>query len=631
LKDQVLEHRRALIVALQAALVLSASYLAFWFRFDGEIPERYVQLYLWTAPVVALRGVVFVPVRLYEGFWRYTSIDDLGRIIAGVATSSLLVVLVLRVLLGLEEYPRSVLLLDPILLVGLLAGSRIAGRFLRQFRRVPHERRVLIYGAGDAAEMIVRDMRNNAFYAHQPIGFIDDDPKKAGARIRGIRVLGTAAALPEVMEREKPDDILIAMPSAEPAVIRRIVRELEPYKVPILTLPNVRDLLAGKVSVSEVRRLSYEDLLPRAPVDLSVEPARAIVEGRRILVTGAGGSIGSELCRQIARQRPAELLLLDFAETPLHAIDQEMRAIGGAVAHRAILADVRHRERVGEVFRELRPDVVFHAAAYKHVPLVESSPVDAVLNNVIGTRNVADAAVRERVEHFVFVSTDKAVNPTSVMGATKRVCELYVRALAASGTADGTIACSVRFGNVLGSNGSVVPLFLKQIERGGPVTVTHDAITRYFMTIPEAVQLVLHAAAFARGGDTFVLDMGEQISILELARSLIRLAGYVPEEEIAIEITGLRPGEKLFEELIADGETTEPTGHEKLARLRSSTDVDARVLLAQIDELDRIARTGSGGAEVRRLLDSIVATSTPLPRRGLAAHTLEAARAVVSG
>ena len=606
MSDAVVRYRRSLIIILQAAFVLLSTYLAYWFRFDGEIPAYYVALIWWTAPfVVVIRGLFFVPFRLYEGYWRYASFGDVARIVGAVLSSSVALWVVLRWVLGLSDYSRSVMLLDPILLIVMITGSRISGRLWRELRRVPRERRVLIYGAGDAGEMIARDMRHNQYYDHEPVGFIDDDPAKKGISIQGVRVLGGLADLPGVVEREKPDEILVAIPSAEPSTIRRIVRALEPYKIPILTLPNVRDLLTGKVSLTEVRSLSYEDLLPRPAVDLDAGPIRSLVRGRRVMVTGAGGSIGSELCRQILRHAPGELFLVDFAETALFTIEREIVWAGQGIRHRAVLADVRQRERMNEIVRDLAPEIVFHAAAYKHVPLVEANPAEGVLNNVIGTRNVIDAAIEHGVQRFVLVSTDKAVNPAGVMGMTKRLAELYVQALSATRAVGSTTLCAVRFGNVLGSSGSVIPIFQSQIERGGPVTVTDPEITRYFMTLAEAAQLVIHAAALARPGDVFVLDMGEQLRILDLARNLIRLAGFVPEEEIPISIIGLRPGEKLAEELHGDGETLEPSEHEKISRLRTTLRIDAATLARELDEIESLAN-GAPGDVLRSRLEEVI-------------------------
>ena len=466
-------------------------------------------------------------------------------------------------------------------------------------------------------ELIVRDMKRRAYYHGEPIGFLDDDRRKVGERIHGLPVFGTRAELSAIIARERPDDLLIAMPSAASATIRGIVKSLEPFELSIKTLPDLRDVIDGKVFVSQIRELSIEDLLPRAPVGLDPAPVRRLIAGQSVLVTGAGGSIGSELCRQILSFGPRSLVLFERYENSLFAIENDLRDRGGSASIHAVVGDMTDRCRVNEVMSQFRPQIVFHAAAHKHVPLMEASPCEAVKNNVGGTWVLARAAVTHGVSRFVMISTDKAVNPTSVMGTTKRVCEMIVQGLPNNGPANGTKFSVVRFGNVLGSNGSVIPRFMDQIKAGGPVTVTHPEICRFFMLIPEAVELVLHAATLGEAGEVMVLDMGEQIRVLDVARHLIRLSGYVPDEEIQIVFTGLRPGEKLYEELQAGAEDTEPSGVEKVTRIRRKALPDWPSVERDILGLVRLARRGRT-PEVLARLREIVPTYQPNPR--IASH-----------
>jgi FlaA1/EpsC-like NDP-sugar epimerase len=436
--------------------------------------------------------------------------------------------------------------------------------------------------------MVVRDMRGKSSQAYRPIGFIDDDRAKVGLRIHGVPVLGTGHDVSTIIDRYRPHEVLIAIPRAEPAAIRSIVRSFEPFKIPIKTLPNLRDLIDGKVELAKIRSLLVDDLMVRAPVGLDIQPVKSLIAGRRVMVTGAGGSIGSELCRQIANLKPATLVMLDRYENTLHAIRVELDDRKQAVGVIPVIGDVTDASRVNAVLVEHQPEIIFHAAAHKHVPLMEENPCEAVKNNVGGTRLLAKAADAHGVDRFIMISTDKAVNPTSVMGASKRVAELAIQAQAVG---SGTSFSIVRFGNVLGSNGSVVPRFLDQIKKGGPVTVTHPDIRRFFMLIPEAVQLVLHAASQAESGATYVLEMGDQVKVLDMARHLIRLSGLIPEEDIKIDFTGLRPGEKLYEELVGADEDARPSAVEKILCVRSRRP-PARHLFAQIDALERWALAG---------------------------------------
>jgi len=560
-------YRLAILLAVHVALIVLANQAAFWLRFDGDVPPSQQPYNTSLLPLLlAVRLAVFFPLRLHQGVWRYASIWDLRNIVAGVTSSSVLFWAITHGLLGITLYPRSVFIIDAVLLICLMGGLRLSRRLYAASSHRDDARRVLIYGAGDAGEMIVRDMLQSTKFHATPIGFVDDDYRKVGQRIHGVPVLGGREQLPQILETHSPEELLIALPSASRETLRAIVRALEPYKIRITTLPRLHDLIGARIEVGQIRQLRVEDLLARDPVGLDYAPVRQFLEGKRIVVTGAGGSIGSELCRQIAAAHPASLVLLDRYENSLFQIHNELAAGFAHVELHPVVADITDARRIEQVFNVVRPNVVFHAAAHKHVPLMEDNPCEAVKNNVRGTRIVTEAALRCGTQRFVLISTDKAVNPTSVMGATKRVAELIVERLSGSQT---TRFASVRFGNVLGSNGSVVPTFLAQIAKGGPVTVTHPEMRRFFMLIPEAVQLVLHAAALDDHAPLFVLEMGEQVKVVDMARDLIRLSGYVPDKDIAIEFTGIRPGEKLFEELVGDGEFVEPSSVAKILRVQT--------------------------------------------------------------
>lgn len=606
--------RRLLLFAAYLGLAALSNWMAFLLRFDEVIPASQWELFASMLPLLlAIRALAFYPFRLYDSLWRYTSLWDIRDLALSIGLSSMIFAGVVRLGLGIRSYPSSIFVIDALLLLFLQAGLRALPRLLRERGWMGAVRkRVLIVGAGDAGAMIVREMRNNPSYGYRPIGFIDDNPAKVGHRIHGVEVLGNRARLPQIITEQGPEVVLVAIPSAAPATVREVVKTLEPFHLPIQTLPNLRDLLQGRVEVSQIRNLSIEDLLDRVPVDLDPEPLSALVRGARVLVTGAGGSIGSELCRQVARLSPMTLVMLDRYENGLFAVANELMAAGhSSIA--PVIGDVTQVGQMNRLFAEYRPTLVFHAAAHKHVPLMEGNPCEAVLNNVGGTRVVAEAAHRHEVARFIFISTDKAVNPVSVMGATKGVAELLLQKLARSSR---TIFATVRFGNVLGSNGSVVPLFLEQIKAGGPVTITDPNMRRYFMLVAEAVHLVLHAARLAKGGELFVLEMGEQISVVDMARNLIRLSGLVPDKDMALTYVGCRPGEKLVEELVADHERVEATAVSKVLCVRPDPASDLTRLTTLVAGLEESAAEGSV-SHVLNLLSSILPAYRPATLPGL--------------
>jgi FlaA1/EpsC-like NDP-sugar epimerase len=601
-------YRVPIIVATHLFLIVASNYVAFWLRFDGTIPDPDMALFWEALPwIIGVRGLMFAPLGLYGGLWRYTGVWDLTRIVAAVSASSLTLYLSVFGNLTTSGYPRSVILLDAILLIFFVGGVRLLRRVLPSLLvRTKSRRRVLIVGAGDAGDMIVREMRKTGDY--EPVGFVDDDEGKIGRTIHGVKVLGACEDLPQIINVSRPSEVLVAIPAGTPAAIRRIVEQLQPFKLPITTLPGLAELVNGQVGVKQIRPLAIEDLLPRTQVVLDTTAVAEMVGRKRVLVTGAGGSIGSELARQIAALGPAQLILFERYENSLYAVANDLVDRGAGNFIYPVVGDVTDRARVADVFAEYRPHLVFHAAAHKHVPLMESSPCEAVKNNVAGTAVVVQAALQNDCERFVLISTDKAANPSSVMGASKRVAELVVQSTASTSSAN-TRCVTVRFGNVLGSNGSVIPRMLDQIRAGGPVTVTHPEIRRYFMLIPEAVQLVLHAAVLAQHRETFVLDMGEQLKVLDVAKNLIRLSGFVPEQEIPIAYIGLRPGEKLVEELVGAGETLERSSIDKIFTVQSDRPLDTATFKEDLSALIRFATLGrprSVIGQLRRIVPTFV-------------------------
>ena len=599
----------------QVGLVLLANLVAFVLRFEMQIPEEYWQWAFRGMPyIAAVYGLGFGVFGIQRGLWRYVGFHDLKLIVGAGMASTVATYALFQGFLGWIAYPRSVIVLTGLLSIVFLGGIRVAVRILREWARAVDRTtaRVLIVGAGNAGEMLARDLRMNPTHKYEPAVFVDDNPIKQRRTIHGIPVEGTIEDIPSLVRRYRVKEIIVAIPSALPTVMQRVVAAAAACHVPIKILPNVRQILDSPVSLRQVRPMRLEDLLRREPIQTDLRELHPLLEGERVLVTGAGGSIGSELCRQIAQYGPALLILFERHENSLHALELELRESFPRVEIRGIVGDVTDAQGVREALRSCAPKVIFHAAAHKHVPLMERNVREAVRNNIAGTRVVAEAALEAGVQRFVLISTDKAVNPTNVMGATKRIAEYMVQNLSRR---EGTQFTVVRFGNVMGSNGSVVPLFAEQIKKGGPVTVTHPEIKRFFMTIPESVQLILQASVRGQGGDVFVLDMGEQIRILDLAKNMIALSGLVPDRDIKISFTGLRPGEKLYEELFEKAEQIEPTSHEKIKRAVSRMPFGAGELNGHLTELDACLAQPEAGTILRKLR-AMVPTYAPEEKKG---------------
>ena len=597
--------RVVVLVAVHALIFCAAYFGAFAFRFDFRIdPQLDSAMWQGLPLLLAIKLSVFALLEQFRGWWKYVSLYDVVGLAHALAISSAIFLGLHTLVVQPQMFPRSIYLLDFTLSLVLLAGARGSLRLVREAlaghdaKRRPEN--LLIVGAGDPGDLLVREITRADALSYRPVAILDDDPNKWGLRLHGIPVDGPLERLQEVVDQRGVEAIIIALPPDQSEKVRHVVDLARRVHIQPRILPAVETVLHGDVSLRDIRDVSITDLLGRDPIDLDMEALGRFLQDRTVLVTGAGGSIGSELCRQIMRFSPRQLILVDCAETPLFAIHRELsqRHQGRLQPCIADVADERRMERVFDIHQ---PQVVLHAAAYKHVPLMEENPAEAVKNNVEGTRIVADLSARCEVEIFVLISTDKAVNPTSIMGATKRVTELYVQRLGRR--YPHSRFCAVRFGNVLGSNGSVVPIFRQQIKEGGPVTVTHPEMTRYFMTIPEAVQLVLQAAAFDTDDDLFILDMGSPVRIADLAKDMIRLSGRT-EEEIPIVYTGVRPGEKLYEELTLDEEAVDTTSHKKIFVGRRATHPPPDFEV-QFSALLRAAELGDD-RRVRDLLDLLI-------------------------
>jgi len=575
---------RSLLAFAHDVLAAGVAWIAaFWLRFNLDVPDYFAGIMWDRLPwVVVVYAVLFWILGLYRGLWRFASLPDLQRILLAVGIGALAIPALFALMRAGVSVPRSAYLLAPMLLVGAMSGSRLAYRAWKEGRllgvvRHPQASPVLILGAGTAGASLLKELRNSKQW--RPVGLLDDNPRKHGREIERVKILGGFNRIGEFARRLEVSQAVIAMPGASHGSRKRALDLCGEAGLSVMTVPALTDIVSGKVSVSALRPVELDDLLGRDPIKLDDAGLRQLLDARTILVTGAGGSIGSELCRQIARFRPARVVLFDVSEFALYTIEQEFRDELPDIPVSAVIGDARDQRRVEEIFKRYAIDVIFHAAAYKHVPLMETeNAFQAVDNNVRSTLVVARAACAAGTSKFVLVSTDKAVNPTNVMGASKRLAELVCQSMQLVGETEFVI---VRFGNVLGSNGSVIPRFREQIARGGPVTVTHPEITRYFMSIPEAAQLVLQAALMGRAGEIFVLDMGDPVRIADLARELIRLSGFA-EDDIRIAYTGLRPGEKLYEEVLADAEKTLPTPHPKLRVAKANAHANSR-LVAEVE------------------------------------------------
>lgn len=599
-------------------LALLSYYFAYYLRFDGDIPPAYLTRCLYTIIwIVPIKLACFFFFGLYRGMWRYTSIYDLINLSKACLMSSATIAIVLLITIRFIGFPRSVFIIDLLLTFIFVGGFRMGIR-LHYHRRnsskgIPflqtadqNSKRLLIIGAGDGGEKLLREISENPNLHYEVAGLIDDDVSKLRQTIHGVPVLGTLDDIGEIAKNRKVDEIIIAVQSTSAMEMKRMVSFCENTGLPYKIFPALGKLIEGKVTVSALREVRYEDLLGRKEVELDMEQIGGYLTEKRVMVTGGAGSIGSELCRQIARFNPAMLLIVDMNESGLYETEVNLLAKFPEMQIVAVLGMVHSKSVMDRVFRRHEPQVVFHAAAYKHVPMMEVNPCEAVFNNIIGTQAILFLCLANGVERCVVVSSDKAVRPTNVMGASKRVDEILTQVCARKYNRR---FMAVRFGNVVGSVGSVVPLFQKQIERGGPLTVTHPEATRYFMTIPEASSLILQAGALGKGGEIFILKMGTPIRIAEMARDMISLSGFKPDEEIQIRYIGLRPGEKLHEELITEGEGVMATEHEKILALRGNS-CDPKELNAQIDELLTIARTYDA-TDIKRKLQEIVPEYTP--------------------
>lgn len=604
------KNRVALLVVLDILIVSVTGFLALYVRYDfrfSKMDMQYVSAELKYLPVnLVLTIILFVLFRLYRSVWSFASSTELLNVISACTASIVLQGIILAVVK--VHMPISYYLIKYFLLILGVGALRFTYRILRMFQerrpafKEDARRNTMVVGAGEAGAMVIKEFQNSRYLDQKVCCVVDDNEAKQGKYLRGVKIMGTRNDIGFLAREMNVDEIIVALPSVPQPEVREILQICQETGCKLKVLPGIYQMINGEVSVSRLRKVEIEDLLGRAPIKLQVESVMGYVAGKTILVTGGGGSIGSELCRQIAAHNPKRLIIVDIYENNAYDIQQELKRKFPKLDLVVLIASVRNVHRINSIFETYRPEIVYHAAAHKHVPLMEDSPNEAIKNNVFGTYTTAQAADRYGVLRFVLISTDKAVNPTNIMGASKRICEMIIQMMNHRSKTD---FVAVRFGNVLGSNGSVIPLFKKQIEQGGPVTVTHPDIIRYFMTIPEAVSLVLQAGALAKGGEIFVLDMGEPVKIMDLAENLIRLSGYKPFEDIQIEFTGLRPGEKLYEELLMSEEGLKETENE-LIHIGKPIEFDEEKFLQELEELKEMAEEDSDG--IRRKVQGIVPT-----------------------
>jgi FlaA1/EpsC-like NDP-sugar epimerase len=603
---------RSVLMFLDLIIINMTLWLSFMARFEGNIPLSYQDKWLYFAVLVTLmRMVSFYLFGLYNSLWGYSSLPEMVQIIKAVTVSSLLILLVDRVIIPARPLiPLSVHFISLVVNILFIGGSRFAIRLRYEIlatldNRKQQKRRVLIIGAGQAGALIIREMQQKST-PYLPVAVLDDNFNKLQHLLHGVPVIGNIKQIPQAVQEYNIDEILVAIPSASKQRLREIVTITKETNCPVRIIPGLLALTREKVTLDQIREVRIEDLLGREPVKLHLTEIAEYLRGERVLITGAGGSIGSELCRQVARFEPETLLLLGRGENSIYQIDQELAEMFPSLHKTPFIIDVRDRAGLEHVFKEYRPTVVFHAAAHKHVHLMESAPDEAVKKNVFGTKNVAELADEYRAKSFVLISTDKAVNPTSVMGATKRTAEMIIQQMARKSK---TKFCAVRFGNVLGSRGSVIPLFQHQIARGGPVTVTHPEMVRFFMTIPEAVSLVIQAGAMGEWGEVFILDMGEPVKIIDLARDLIRLSGLVPGKDIQVQFSGIRPGEKLYEEILTSEEGTNATRHERIF-VSKANDIDPNHFWEDLSALGKLI-SGADRAKIVEKLYEMIPKYTP--------------------
>lgn len=591
-------------------LFINLSYfISLYLRFEGDIEVKYLQTYMNNfVTLTIIKLFIFYYFKLYKSVWRYASIGELMNIIVASIVSN--TVALSYLFIKQQFLPRSVYVIVTMIDMIFIGGSRFSVRAIRKIKSDGSTlgngkvyRRIMIVGGGDAGATVIRELNNHTKLNSKPVVIVDDDVKKCGQIIQGVSVLGKRDDIIRLAKEMNIDEIIIAMPSADKQEIKKVVEVCGKTKCKLKILPGMYELIDGNVSIKKIRNVEIEDLLGREEIKLNVDEISSYISGKVVLVTGGGGSIGSELCRQITRFNPKKLIILDIYENSTYDIQNELLRVYRDLNLKVIIASLKDEAKVNQIIKDEIPDLVFHAAAHKHVPLMEECPEEAVKNNVFGTLNLVQAVDKYGVKKFIMISTDKAVNPTNVMGTTKRICEMIVQSINETSS---TEFVSVRFGNVLGSNGSVIPLFKNQIKEGGPVTVTHEDVVRYFMTIPEAVRLVIQAGAMAKGGEIFILDMGEPIKIIDLAKDLIKLSGFEPNVDIPIKVVGLRPGEKLYEELLLDDEGISSTSHDKIF-IGKPIFFDYKFLLKSINRLEEIIN-GGNYRELKQYLRTIVPT-----------------------